>query len=456
MIRQLSVFFYFLLLSFSAYSQSFTLELGAEKDNSIFSENTTLSNGVGTNIFAGRIQSGTAFRRALIKFDVSTLPSNAIIDSVHLDLYVFRSARSTTTPHSFAIHKVLSDWGEAGSSGNGSGAAAQTGDATWSQRMYPNTDWILSGGDFEALASASQMVAYSSFNLEKDEWNSAQMISDINLWRANSSTNFGWILIGDETINGSAKGFVSKDMTAPYDYARPKLTITYSLPSDNRILLNEVNPQKRRIELYNPDTSAVDISNYTLVNGTTTSTISGGNVSTLNGNVLLASSEYTVLHWPDLNQNDGELALYNGDTTSGELIDYIQYGSGNQLHATAAVSDSVWDNASLFLSTETDSSKSYSLTTAQSFSNGTVSNSTHWLSQFETPSYVNNPCLATLNLKGSLVEADYYSSDFIELEAMLSPAKDVLLSSSNAVYLKPGTSIELGNVFEAVIDGCSD
>lgn len=443
-------------MTFSVNSQSFTLELGAEKDNSIFSENTALSNGAGNNIFVGRIQDGSAFRRGLIKFDVSDLPSEAVIESVQLDLYVFRSARSTTTPHSFSIHKVLSEWGEAGSSGNGSGAAAQTGDATWSQRTYPNTDWTSSGGDFAVIASAAQMVSYSSFNLEKDVWSSAQMISDINSWRSNSNTNFGWILIGDETIFGSAKGFVSRDMTAPYDYARPKLTITYTFPSDNRVILNEVNPQKRRVELYNPDSSAVDLSNYTLVGGTTTSTISGGNVSILNGNILLDSSEYIVLEWPDLNQNDGELALYNGDTISGELIDYIQYGSGNQLHVAAAVSDSVWDNATLFLSTESDSSNSYSLSTVQSYANGTESNSTHWLSQHETPTYVNIPCLATLNLKGNLVEADYYSSDFIELEGVLSPSKDVLLSSSNAIHLKPGTSIELGNVFEAVIDGCSE
>ncbi|AWV99273.1 hypothetical protein DJ013_14305 [Arcticibacterium luteifluviistationis] len=422
----------------------------------MFSENTALSNGAGNNIFAGRIQNGMAFRRGLIKFDVSAVPSDAIIQSVVLDLYVFRSARSSTTPHNFDIHKVLNDWGEAGSSGNGSGAAAQTGDATWSQRLYPNTDWTASGGDYETILSASQMVAYSSFNLEKDEWSSAQMVSDVLSWLANPSTNYGWILIGDETINGSAKGFASKEMAPPFDYARPKLSINYTIPSDNRIILNEVNAQKRRIELYNSDTSAVDISNYTLLNGSTTSTISGGNVSVLNGSLMLDSAAYIVLHWPDLNQNDGEVALYNGDTTSGDLIDYIQYGSGTQVHAGKAVTEGVWDNIASFLSTEADSGKSYSLNTAQSYANGTESNMTNWLSQLETPTYNNNPCPSSLNLKGILVEADYASSDFIELEGSINAPKAILINAANAIYLKPGLEVEMGNVLNIEISACPE
>jgi hypothetical protein len=456
LIKQLGLFLYFSFLTFAVHSQTYTLELGAEKDNSIFSENTSESNGAGINIYAGKIQTGTAFRRALVKFDVSALPANAILQSTALELYVYKAARSTTTPHNFDIHKVLNNWGEAGSYGSGDGAPAQTGDVTWSQRFYPNTNWNSSGGDFEATISASQMVAYNEFNLEMDVWSSAQMTLDVLSWRANPSTNFGWILIGDETINGSAKGFVSREMVGYYVFARPKLKINYTLPSDHRIILNEVNAQKRRIELYNPDTSAVDISNYTLVNGSTTSTISGGNISILNGNLLLDSNAYLVLQWPDLGQNDGEVALYNGDTTSGDLIDYVQYGSGNKLHAGKAVTDGVWNSTASFLITEADSGKSYSLSTAQIYANGTESNSINWLSQFETPTYINNPCPSSINLKGSLVEADYTSLDFVELEGTINAPKDILINAANAIYLKPGTSIGQGNVFEAVIEGCLD
>jgi hypothetical protein len=381
LIKQLGLFLYFSFLTFSVYSQTYTLELGAEKDNSIYSENSNNSNGAGLNIFSGKLKNATHLRRALLKFDITSIPAEAIIQNVKLELYVFQSSQGTTTYHKFNIHKVLSDWGEAGSSGTGMGGAAQTGDATWSNNFFGSSNWNNPGGDYVVDSSATDLVSFVEYPPEVGLWQSTKMIEDVNGWRSNPLSNYGWILIGDENISGTAKAFFSKDASdVIYGAYKPKLTINYTIPSNNRIILNEVNAQKRRIELYNPDTSAVDISNYTLVNGSTASTISGGNISILNGNLLLDSNAYLVLQWPDLGQNDGEVALFNGDTTSGDLIDYVQYGSGNKLHAGKAVTDGVWNSTVSFLGTEADSGKSYSLSTDQSYANGTESNSINWLS----------------------------------------------------------------------------
>ena len=126
------------------------LDLLPVADNSIFSESSTESNGVGTNLFAGRIKNsqGGHLRRALIRFDISTLPADAIIDSVKLELAVFRSAQFTTQAHRFYLHRLLESWGEGTSSGNGSGAVAQINDATWLYRFYPNAMWSTLGGTF--------------------------------------------------------------------------------------------------------------------------------------------------------------------------------------------------------------------------------------------------------------------------------------------------------------------
>ncbi|MFT4735359.1 MAG: hypothetical protein ACI9DJ_000028 [Algoriphagus sp.] len=447
------VFSLFFLLSTPLHAQV-TLELGAEMDNSIFSENSAKSNGAGINIFAGKIQNGSAFRRGLIKFDISGLPEDIIIKSVFLELYVYRSARNTTTAHKFKIHKILESWGEAGSTGNGAGSPAQIGDATWSQRFYPNTNWNVAGGDFEPISSAEAFASYNSIVLNKAEWSSNKMISDINSWIENPSANYGWILIGDETINGSAKGFASRELAPPLDYGRPKLKITYTIPSDHKITINELNPNKKWVELYNPDSVSIDLSGYTVVNGMDTSTLSGGNVELLNGSLMLDSAAYVVFKWPNIGESIGELSLFSADTTSGDLIDYLQYGSGNQAHAAKAVTAGVWDNVASFKSSISDSVKSFSLSIGQTFLNGTESNSTHWLTQFETPTYINNPCLGSLSLKGNLIEANYYALDSIQVTGILTSPKEILIDAGKAVNLNPGLLIESGNVFGVEISGC--
>jgi hypothetical protein len=46
--------------------------------------------------------------------------------------------RSRVGNRNVALHKVLADWGEAGSSGSGDGADSQTGDATWLHKFFSN------------------------------------------------------------------------------------------------------------------------------------------------------------------------------------------------------------------------------------------------------------------------------------------------------------------------------
>ena len=64
-----------------------TLTIGAARDNSIFSESPNNSDGASYDLFTGRTnQSGGAYRRSLIDFDLSALPSGAVIQSVSLTM----------------------------------------------------------------------------------------------------------------------------------------------------------------------------------------------------------------------------------------------------------------------------------------------------------------------------------------------------------------------------------
>ena len=197
--------------------------IAASADNTIYSEADS-SNGAGDHFFAGRTNDGVLFlRRALIRFDVAAaVPAGSTINSVTLTLY---RSRGKNGSFNVELHRLLASWGEAGSDGGGEegqGAPAQTGDATWRHRLYPSTFWATLGGDYAGTASATTSVGGDGFY----DWSSGTMTSDVQAWLNTPSSNFGWILVGVESQNRSARRFDSR--TNPTVTQRPKLVIDYT------------------------------------------------------------------------------------------------------------------------------------------------------------------------------------------------------------------------------------
>jgi hypothetical protein len=125
------------------------------------------------------------------------------------------------------LHRVVSDWGEgasnAGSPG-GSGAPAQSGDATWLHAFFEDSLWREAGGDFLPLASANTLVGGD----ELVTWGpTAAMATDVQDWVRDPDGNFGWILIGNENDLGSAKRFESRN--AIDAATRPQLEVEFEL-----------------------------------------------------------------------------------------------------------------------------------------------------------------------------------------------------------------------------------
>ena len=420
------------------------------KDNSIFSEGNNLSDGSGLFMYVGRTNNTSVVqvRRALIRFDVSTVPVNAQIQSVKLTLTTLKAAGNSITPHNFTLHKLLSNWGEGTSNGNGSGAAATINDATWQNTFYPASNWVISGGDFVNNASATAVGILNEFT----EWSSTQMINDVNTWIANPSANFGWIIRGQEDTRGSAKAFASREALSFYPRT---LTIYYSLPPIEKAYINEVNPQKQWLEIYNPNQPSINLANYYLANGT--STIQLNNNLILNGNLTLDSSKYTVIQWSGINQNDGELALYNGNPANGGTLlkDYIQYGSANHPRASTAVSAQVWDNVMAFLPTISADTSAYSVNGNNSYASGTATTFASYLTQRQTPSFRNIICPNSLILNGNIVNAKYTTSGQMQLIGNVSATSTVKLFSPQFIEIQPVGLIDKGSFFEVKIGGCS-
>jgi hypothetical protein len=186
----------------------------------------SLSNGAGEWVFAGRNNNGDT-RRALMAFAIAdSLPAGATVDSVALTLNMSRSISGAAAN---ALHRVTADWGEGGSDASccapeeGTGGSAMAGDATWLQRVFRATDWTTPGGDFAAAPSATQSVG----GVGLYRWQSTQMAADVQGWLDSPATNFGWIIIGNESAALTAKRFDAHESAA----TRPILTVYYTVPA---------------------------------------------------------------------------------------------------------------------------------------------------------------------------------------------------------------------------------
>ena len=200
-----------------------TVNLGPAKDNTLIETPVGNSNGAGDGFYAGRVgmNGGGTLRRGVLAFDLSSIPANSTVNSVTLTLEMAQAVTSFAA--TVTLHRLSADWGEAGSTGAGSGAAAQTGDATWMHRFFSTQFWSSAGGDFTAQSSASQTV----IDPGSYAWTSSQMVSDVQFWVDNPASNFGWLVKGDETTLQSVKKFDSRSGFVP-----PVLTVEYQSSVD--------------------------------------------------------------------------------------------------------------------------------------------------------------------------------------------------------------------------------
>ena len=192
--------------------------LVAVADTTIYAEAGDRGNGAGAAIFAGRNNNG-APRRALVRFDLAAVPPGSVVASATLTLTMDRSA---VGPRAVTVHRLLAGWGEAGSRAaerEGKGAPAEPGDATWTHRSFSSTTWQTLGGDFAEGSSAHATVAAPG----RYAWTSSQLAADVQSWIEDPATNFGWILLADESERRAAKRFASR--SHPDAELRPTLTI---------------------------------------------------------------------------------------------------------------------------------------------------------------------------------------------------------------------------------------
>ncbi|MFK7739009.1 MAG: DNRLRE domain-containing protein [Planctomycetota bacterium] len=204
-----------------------TVAIEADRDVTLYESTTgSLANGTGDRMFFGVTGQGL-IRRGLVHFDVAAnVPAGAKVLAATL---VLTSVGSSSPPAlAFDAHRVTQNWSEGPSiapSGQGAGAPAQAGDATWLHANFPNQLWASgSGGSFVATPSFAGTIPA---NGPSTTLPLAGLVGDVQAWLDSPSSNFGWLLKGDESLTSTSTRVRSREGSTASE--RPQLQVTYVL-----------------------------------------------------------------------------------------------------------------------------------------------------------------------------------------------------------------------------------
>ena len=162
--------------------------------------------------------------RALVRFDLSSIPTNAVVSNANFQLTVVRGPPGGQIS-TFSIHRVLKAWESS---------------ATWTIAA-PGSNWAgpggLAGTDFVVSPSAERAGPSETFQMTPNPG----LMEDLQHWIANPQSNYGWLLKSSaENAPKTALHFGSKESLSP-----PRLSLSYTVPppitelSETRVANND-------------------------------------------------------------------------------------------------------------------------------------------------------------------------------------------------------------------------
>jgi len=207
-----------------------TTNLVPVADTSLFQVSSNNNLGRTTLVVGSVAATGQGLRgRALLRFDVSGIPTNAVIDSAALTFTVLQTPFGAAVPSSFRVHRFLKPWVEGVGIGN-NGAPALAGETTWNSQFHGTALWSPAGSaagtDYVSSESGSVdvdgLAAYTVLN--------SGLAADVQAWVSGAAANHGWIMISSgEGIQRTARRVGSRESGT----AAPLLAIQYTIaPTD--------------------------------------------------------------------------------------------------------------------------------------------------------------------------------------------------------------------------------
>jgi uncharacterized repeat protein (TIGR01451 family)/fimbrial isopeptide formation D2 family protein len=294
-----------------------TVNLAPSADGTLYQDPAgQLSNGAGQHFYVGDTnQSSNDIRRGAIKFNLSGVPvGSTIVDAaltVHMSMTI-----SASEP--IGLHRALQNWGEGTSNagiggvgaGEGDGTQATTNDVTWVYTFFNTQKWTTPGGNFLATASATTSVG----GVGSYQWTGPGLIADVQQWVNHPTTDFGWVVLGNETAQPTAKQFDTQANGNPAN--RPVLTVEYTPP----VLVPDLTITKSHAGIFKPGDSA---DTYTLTVKNVGAAATDGSTVTVT-DTLPAGLTPTAVDTGTLN---GWTLTVNGQTVTATRSDVLAKGS---------------------------------------------------------------------------------------------------------------------------------
>jgi len=169
-----------------------------------------------TSLQVGTASAGSRKLRALLYFNLSSIPSENTIVSADLSIYISSSSGNNITLNAY---KIISNWTE--------------DDANWDNRTASET-WASAGGDYDSEIFNSSIVT------NETGWVNFTINLLARNWVNGTYENLGLILYAPDAIGGDQKGFYSSNYTDDTSLI-PKLTIEHvgnAAPTINSITSN--------------------------------------------------------------------------------------------------------------------------------------------------------------------------------------------------------------------------
>jgi hypothetical protein len=244
-------------------------------------------------------------KRALFQFDLTTIPSNSIIDSASFSLFMWKN-NSSTDPVS--VQRLTRSWTESG--------------VTWN-RYDGTNNWTSSGGDFNSTIYAS---AFPSVYWAYTNWNIKTLVQE---WVTGTYTNFGMMVKRNPDNVSTSKDMhfsTREDVGTTYD---PKLYIRYGVPGSCIAIPS-------RAPLAMPDTATTNTVTAVTINvrandydynGTGMTTALIGATSSKGASLVLSSGNiiYTPTQVPPINGVDTFSYRVTSSSLSDTAFVYVFY-----------------------------------------------------------------------------------------------------------------------------------
>lgn len=212
------------IFSFGIFARGATIVVPVSEDTSLF-EGAATSNLGASDLGAGSTAGGLRMR-ALMRFDLSTVPAGATITAAELTVTVKRVPGGIPPGSTFELHGILKDWGE-GVKGGTLGAPATDDEATWAAPRSPGPLWTSPGASasddtVQEISSAIAMNLLGEYTFPS----TPAVVADVQSWFTNPASNFGWLMkSASEDLPQSARRFTSREGGV----GAPSLTVTYTL-----------------------------------------------------------------------------------------------------------------------------------------------------------------------------------------------------------------------------------